>query len=1090
MSQPGFPKDPDHGTIFELQSGLFFVYDTSTQSWSRAEGGLIPNVATPITDGLMQAEDLVKLNRMVVPPPTTTITSEGGDTIFTKGIISLTGGDQFITVDNVVQQDLFVNVEGQSKIMNVAAAIGESNASIANRDLHLHSHSFDFGIDVSRLFQHMVDNEKFRVSAKQGIQGLPGERGSDGVDDLPFGPDGARGDPGANAQFAPGLLIESIPFKLKEQLKRAVVDITTETNGEDENYLVVTRANIGNINACPNMVTLTSDANSTWMVAMQDITIESETLSVDGCRLCVGDVYYIDATPILNEIKAEFDREAARVKKGIEDIVSWWLVVMAGVFDEQKAALCCALENCKSQTRNVDTRRYLEQSRIQAAISDHSLLVDGDPYGNPTSTEISETIMEAACEPDGFGTLNANDLANNSDPIGGYQCVPFLTYLDGVPLTYSLCPIGFTPRPVYREFIKGLSTIESLSMDTSAVRVSSLNPDHADIVVNIQGISKPQPQSTEQVFDKEVSIELSSIQLYQITTNTDAKYDFRHVTGLGDEVVNSQAKLNAGSRDITINDHIVNKYSDLLSPGTYYLCISNSTDTSDGFDLIIASQNAVFQQGYGDGWSDDLVVQDDEVIDGIKYAGNTIIRCKRGPIADHPWWLRIRVLETKRPGLPYSTKCGSTGQRWSGIDERVCSELSVADGNPMIRKFDAIESGQYRQWHTSKCGGHIVPDAASVRLGGHFSDLGSLVLCRVNGGNYSGGFSYRGKSAQILVEQLETVLVRHYSVLEPKSIKGTTPDRSEVGDGSTTFKCTMLIWDGADCSENMVGFDTITIDANPNPWSVSGEWRIDGEGIKFDISGIDNNYGVLGSQAQEEYNFVLGEQSRKKVSMDVSKGTYIAILSTCCVKIEGGYTGHAKVRYQHDGETVEKQFPNFGVTEENKARSAYQGLTMEVDHTGGEITVELATPTSKPISEQLTVRLVDRSQIDNPVPEFKPQVSGDVCKMQADRLAWYEQGWINKDCVGASISVSGQDYIIINRTTEQAFDCSTKFEGSSIAWPTIDGETLINVPKTGSITFKRDETLEEEVKQAIEDSRYINDIGDLRSIDIVLFPTI
>ena len=142
--------------------------------------------------------------------------------------------------------------------MNEAADIDENNAESVIRDLHMHSHSFNFGVNVVNLYNFMIENEKFRVSAKRGPQGKPGPSGLDGKDELNYGPDGAPGDTGANASFPATLLDEAIPFKQKKQVKRAIVDITTEEISKDENYLVVTRANIGNPEACPNTFKLSS----------------------------------------------------------------------------------------------------------------------------------------------------------------------------------------------------------------------------------------------------------------------------------------------------------------------------------------------------------------------------------------------------------------------------------------------------------------------------------------------------------------------------------------------------------------------------------------------------------------------------------------------------------------------------------------------------------------------------------------------------------------------------------------------------------------------------------------------------------------
>lgn len=431
-----FPSSPEHGTIYEPQLGVFYIYDLPTKTWVRTEGGM-PNLATPLADGLMSADDLQKLNRVVVPPPQTTLTAQDCIGTLETGIIEFRVGDQFLTI------------EGTAKLMNEVAGIGNTNAQVVTRELHQHTNSFDFRVDSDIFYEYMESTGKFRVITTRGRKGPPGDPGPAGKDDLPYGSKGPDGDPGANAPFDVDLEVDPISLEKKSASRRAIIGFDIENVSEDENYLLAYRATVGNPEACPADIRLTSSLKSTWTVCMPPTIVDS-IFSTEECFVCTGDLYYIDLSVILESIENEFDREVVTLKAGMEAIVSFWLTVMSGVFDEQKAALCCAIEYCRSQSRNQETRRYIEQSRIQAAHSDHSIIIEGDPDEETKAV----TIMEPSCLPGGFGTDTKYGLPNNQDPLGGRHCVPFIMFdADGKPIKYSECPAGFTPRPVYREYI-------------------------------------------------------------------------------------------------------------------------------------------------------------------------------------------------------------------------------------------------------------------------------------------------------------------------------------------------------------------------------------------------------------------------------------------------------------------------------------------------------------------------------------------------------------------------------------------------------------------------------------------------------------
>ena len=459
-----FPKNPKTGDTVVVEDGLIYVYDGTLHVWHQQEGGTI-SLATPLASGLMSSDDLKKLNGLVVPPPQSTITVADYGYAFTSGAIALMEGDEFVRIDS------------KARISDVS--------SIA-RQIHQNTYAFDFTINTADFFQYMLDSNRFVVRSPRGAQGDKGDTGPAGQNNLPFGPDGPAGDAGANAAFS--LTVQPEPASLErvnQSVTRAVTAITTEEVSETENYLVVTRSIIGNPDACPSQLKLSSTANSNWLVALPNTAAQAiVTWLPDTCFTNSQQVYYIDISGILNAIEDEFKREVVAIKNDCENIVQFWLSIMAGLFDEQKSALCCALEYCQSQSRNAETRKYIEEQRIQAAqavtikgasslattftdpvtgnlvtvtneaiqSTAQSLVIDGSPRQSGKSV-VNSTVMDQACG-DGFGANNIHNLPNNQDPVGGSVCVPGIVLSsDGKALKYDECPPGFIPRYVKRDAV-------------------------------------------------------------------------------------------------------------------------------------------------------------------------------------------------------------------------------------------------------------------------------------------------------------------------------------------------------------------------------------------------------------------------------------------------------------------------------------------------------------------------------------------------------------------------------------------------------------------------------------------------------------
>ena len=1357
----GFPKNPADGDIIQPENGVRYIYSAATNTWSRLEGGiLIP--ATAIVAGLMTADDYIKLNELILPPPQSTITVEGWSSQFSKGIISLRSADQFVVIDTL------------------------------DRRVNQHTYSFDIKIDTTTFFNYMVDSGLFVVVSPTGPVGPPGPPGKDGANYLPFGPDGPPGEPGANAQFDLTIQPEPAALEKKASSSRAIISITTEEVSPTENYLVVTRANIGNPNACPHQINYTSALQSTWVIALPNYaSMPGVQYQESSCNIVLP-AYYLDINNIVEPIQAEFQREVAAIKHDCEKIIAFWLNIMAGLFDEQKAALCCALEYCQSQTRNTQARQYIEQSRISAASAQtltggsfdlasgkmnfesrgQSVVLDGSPNASGKST-VHTTVMNPDY-PDGFGAPNQYGLPNNSDPTGGTACVPGVIMVDGHAVKYDECPPGFIPRSVQRAQYLGQEVLQSSvknlqpdytpkptiissgSADTPSILyyppgvpvaekqaidvLRSNNPltsamlsvtivgdasliadvwvyvcnvaeqliyaygrtdlngeiyfknlstvDNYKIVMRQQGavftpmnwvqptlaagqitalsatigtgpegstsvhtvgtcsngpnmllvtvggpavgidkswvsiryystgatlcVARPRSSTSnpgEVLFtgipngkwvvyvgcDKTAGSEpyyytvdppcnppsrpaslqaselrkctvvefsprsdggqsvqnLSFTVIQQVKTTTPkltepfvlprsefiptsderyaglvdtiekagglttkrdgshsspvlpsipvelqihtqgeiADYDIAVVNEMGTKPEHAIRRFIA--RKEKINQVYVQYFNCRLMPGTYTFCITNNADTHSELKLFAATQNATFIEGSGVGWQSSYI-RNSYVSNDVRFGNATSIVSDKSPRRNGHWWVRVQVVASGQLKATYSSGCGAVGPRISPLDRRLCRELSLDDGNPILRDKTKIGDGIMLPWKTSKCGDYSIPDAIGVRLTGDMAKDDNVVLCRVSPGSYTGGFNYGSKSAQIIVEQVAQVELPP----EPShltQIFEAMPDKT----GGNSFRCTILQWDNTDCQGNSTRFATTLVQVNCEKWNAEGFWDIEGQATGFSITGISNTIDIgkpvqLPVQSQQTQEILLevsanNSSELKSSAIDLPKGDYIVDILDCCIRSGDQYTGHVEVEYNVlDGQYI-KRFPNLGTaTNEDNVRAAYRGLAIEIEHYGGVVTARLTAPILQQASGKIVIRFSQKGTVKT-VLKAPATIPADSCRVTALQIKQAEIDWRARSCIGCVVKVGGQDYIIMVPTTPVYQE---KYKGASIAWPTFDGIQFVGVPEAGSVVFKRALDLETQVKTAIIKKQHTSTVGDATKIDVVLFPTL
>jgi hypothetical protein len=1078
-----FPPNPENGTIFELTPGVFFQFDSSTNSWNRIEGRVTPPLATHLADGLMDNEDLKKLNRLIVPPPQSTITAEGCENVFEAGIISFSNSDDLIIV------------EGESPLYNSFGAIETESV---NYQMHQHTNFFDFKIDNQELFNYMVENDKFRVASPTGPKGIKGVPGEDGEDMVPYGPDGPKGDPGSNFPVDFSLIEERVDFEVKKKYKRALISLEVNLISNDEYEIVGKRANVGNPEACPDRIRLSADTASTWLLAVRDLENTGEAVNFNAiggdanCVTCNTELYYVDIEPIINSIKAEFDREVLQLKTGFENIVEFWLQIMSGLFDEQKASLCCALEYCRSQKRNNTTRQYIESQRVQAHQAGSTIAIDGDPI----DADKRITIMDAACEPDGFGENTDNGIPNNADPQGGPACVAGLIVdpETNTVIQYPECPPGFVPMDEARDRYDGPAA-------DGSIFIRAIDPRFQKTLQSARGDTTPALANKQ-------SISVTNLAIHQdVMGDGFIHYDLWYVSGMGQTP--EQGSLGnmalTGNKDIDGGKCL--KFTDSILPGVYNLYLVNRSTESYPVLLRIASQNAQFVTGGGDGWSGSFIKNDYVDKDGISYSAGSVIEAASGPEKGEGWWLQVRVNPDTHLQPPYSKKCGAIGPIPTKVDSRLCKEVPKGMKNPLARETDLDLSyrGAMREWVTSKCGDYLVPDAIEIVLGSCkvIHEEMKVILCRTNSGNYTGGFNIGSHSGQIIVEQQDMFAIKPAA---SRFYNGSTKDSYVIGDtaGSNKYKCTFLMWDNNDCDGNAVAFNSDITSARCDKWSINGTWHdkyfgsldYNAYGLQNDVKFADTN----SASSTELLLYVNGRKNTKdpkrKAVGQLPRGRYIADIINCCLKSGNQYTGHAMLGYNNNGTTEELKFPNFGSFDnEDKARDEYVGLVMIIEHSGGPVYASLSDSITHAASGEIIIRFsnIDDAGANDMFVTVAPSVDStiDNCLVSAKNVKLIERCWKENNCVGAVATIGGQDYIIICPAKPIETQCHSRFDkrGLAFAWPTFDNDSFVGVPDSGSVNFKYDEELEKTALHLFEIDKVNSANGNLDKIKTILFPT-
>ena len=362
-----FPTNPRHRTVYEPRAGLLFQYDATIRSWvNLATAGVSIPLATPVQAGAMSAEDLRKLNRLVIPPPASSIIGTDCTAAYQSGNIGLFSGDDF------------VEVSGTVKVQNLDAR-GDQISKDLPFKIHQNTYGFDFSVNLPALIQELKARNQYKVSGKTGDKGIKGETGDPGPDTVLSGAQGEAGDDGDSTPCLLTVEQDALQVQPHEGMAKALVNARVVLDEDDETKYSIEfdRQVIGPGDYAADKFHVRADT-STWVLAVtggQSADGTGEVFCTDGLAAGISqDLYYVDVEPIIESIKRQFLVQVGNMRTGYESAVQFWVQTMSDLFDEQKQALCCALEHCLSIKKNADVREHIESTAAQAAGSANVLL--------------------------------------------------------------------------------------------------------------------------------------------------------------------------------------------------------------------------------------------------------------------------------------------------------------------------------------------------------------------------------------------------------------------------------------------------------------------------------------------------------------------------------------------------------------------------------------------------------------------------------------------------------------------------------------------------------------------------------------------
>lgn len=303
-------------------------------------------LATTIKSGLMSKEDFTKLNKLYFPSPSSTISSEdcttadGRELRFKRGVLRFYGSDYIKVEDNAALK----NINYQGDMIN----------EITPYHIHTHTFGININIDTDRLIRDLENSGRIIIQGKRGAKGSRGAKGDRGADRVLSGPQGDKGEDGIARPCQLAVEPEILENRPIGGLSQAIVGayVKTDPVNPKKYSLVFERQAVGRADLTADKLNV-KGSSSNW------ILFTPQTAGV-------SDIFFLDIEPILNELNTQYSKRADNLKAYYESRVQTWVQAMSDLFDQQKAAICCALQYCTTAQKNIETRRHIESLAASA----------------------------------------------------------------------------------------------------------------------------------------------------------------------------------------------------------------------------------------------------------------------------------------------------------------------------------------------------------------------------------------------------------------------------------------------------------------------------------------------------------------------------------------------------------------------------------------------------------------------------------------------------------------------------------------------------------------------------------------------------
>lgn len=1074
-----FPKNPADGTIFEAIPGLFYQFSAKENCWIRVDGLDALGLATPTKDGLMSPDDFNKLNGLLIPPPQSTIKGEDCKITYAHGQVALTSTDESLSVLPTLQ---LTNNSGDAGVIDQPWAI------------HQNTVGYDFRLDVEKMLAAMKANGNFTQVKIQGRQGAKGKPGKDGIDKLETGPQGPDGPDGKNSPFDGAIGSDTNSYVLADDSSnRAIVDIIADTT--DGKFLIATRANIGNPNACPNEIQPKAiDSPLALVLSKQENamvrTLQSTNDCVNPCTVCVSTLHYVNLQLILDAFFERYQELVIQLKQQKEALAVLWLRTLINVFNDQKFALCCALENCKSAQRNKQERQYLESQRIQASQADQQLTIDGVNDRNTVNMDAdksclvdSPTDFSRGVGCDCILEYTLNGKLHATDPRGLFLEKPpaIVNFSTSTPLQTDRIGILDVHSEIQRTIVPGVpNNGESLrATRTIIVQTDIVPPPQTPYVSdqsgwelhigNFSAASSPARPTLSQV-----TILATMLQ----NGNTVASYIYSVGSGdiLPQTITLLQNDGNFGLADLTIPIELIIE----TFTGTTFQKDENAvfyaTDYTLGSVHLIGHSNVV---------NVDISLQSDWGVDNWTCDG---VGANTG---------QGFVALTLPPGdyVAQITDC--------------C--VDVINTRHLWRGVAAIEYNAVKE--VTGVGGTVAPNANfSERVVAMFPDMGSF------NNNTDARFSYLGNTIEFSHQggQIKSWIVDPDSV--PSNNDGQMiicihlkecEKHSGSGSGSAPDTNALFVYRGAINPLSLLGV------IEPYNGNLTAAQNYGYNEITADASNI--HFGPSRSPLKMKSFFYHGTDGLSFFTINGGTNVEASTIIKMALAVSGNSV-ETNLRVADDSFEVTELNPEdyravwtlgtFGSDGlaigpfDPPADGAGWAITIAPDDLGSLISWEVISSDGNVFSIFSDTNGIGQSHKNDAII-ITPVRSG--CVMPFKQIQWLERGHRIGAACSCVVTIDSQKYIIVKRSIGTDVSCgggesavnpciasylSIGAGHPAIAWPTINGEEFVGIPTSGGHGFVLDQVFSEKVLAEIAAGHMTNIHGDPKgSIPFVILPT-